>query len=550
MKPPTISAFVPVAPDADWETIRARVIDTLAVTAEPEWTDHNLPEPGVTVAEDAAMGLADLHFRTATRSLAAWPLDSTAWRADAAQHWYGTLDPTRMVEIATALATTMASGQSAVDELEPLIRACDSIGDALTLLGAEPWAAVIAPGLRTAVAVALRERRVRQVAHENSDVIAAAIASERARGGSVAERDARAAKHLALSVPLWPTELVAIVERERRMISVATITSRLEDIARGRFTSATELQELDVTAQDAAIALSAGPLAHTLEPEALETARGHTKVWPPHPVQSLTCEPVTASDYAARARSHPGVNRAWAAPGLIAASGVEPAIGWDGQPVLVTESSRQGAITLVIELDADTARTEHQLRTILTTAIGTEVTNPHPDWRGSSAAEVDESLPRALDVLEPRRMIGDAVGATYLKQFAVTVKAVLVTGPTVDRDATIDATRTRIEAFFTQGRPESRANVDPQGFDGPWPRVDQPSLGWNPGEAIRAAEITQVIASDPRIIGIKGLEIGGTGGWVDSTVGVLAVPLDAVPTLAEAQCLRVEFALRGECSDA
>ncbi|HOB81069.1 MAG TPA: hypothetical protein PKK62_12985, partial [Ornithinibacter sp.] len=61
-----ITLTEPVAPDADWDTVRERIVATLVTEAAPGWTDHNGADPGITLAEAAAFTLADLHHRIAT----------------------------------------------------------------------------------------------------------------------------------------------------------------------------------------------------------------------------------------------------------------------------------------------------------------------------------------------------------------------------------------------------------------------------------------------------------------------------------------------------
>ena len=67
------------------------MVDHLTATATPAWTDHNAADPGITLLEVLAYGLADLHYRTAERHLDGWPLEVRAWDADAGRHWHATL---------------------------------------------------------------------------------------------------------------------------------------------------------------------------------------------------------------------------------------------------------------------------------------------------------------------------------------------------------------------------------------------------------------------------------------------------------------------------
>jgi hypothetical protein len=88
-------------------------------------------------------------------------------------------------------------------------------------------------------------------------------------------------------------------------------------------------------------------------------------------------------------------------------------------------------------------------------------------------------------------------------------------------------------------------------IDGPWPRIDQPSDGWTPGEAIRFTEVVAAIVADPAILGIESLAMKvGAGAFVDSAAGSVPLDPDCIPQLADVQCLRVRFVLSGGCADA
>jgi len=82
-----VAAFRPVAPDTDWEGVRARVMAAVEAAAAATWSDHNAADPGVTLAEAAAFGLADLQYRTDTRDFSSWPLQVRAWEAPDERHW-------------------------------------------------------------------------------------------------------------------------------------------------------------------------------------------------------------------------------------------------------------------------------------------------------------------------------------------------------------------------------------------------------------------------------------------------------------------------------
>lgn len=548
MSVPPIAAVRPSAPDADWEALRSRVMAALAVTAPATWTDHNAVDPGVTLAEATAFGLADLHYRTAERT-SAWPVEVAAWLAADERHWDATLPLGGMAALADTLAAPAPlGGGSTAEVLEPLVRACSSPGDAMSLLAHAPWAGVFdAPEIPVVISL-LRARWVRQMAHELTDLVAAAVDAETSTGGTLVERDERAAAALGFSLPLWPTELAAVVRRERRRRSVEAVTARLDEIiaaTTGPAVAAVRaaLTAQDLTADEVDVAMGASPVPLGVVPEDFEDAGGPSRVWPPHPLQSLTCEPVTALDYARRARAHTQVRRAWAVPNRLVGC------AWDGRPVAAA-TERLGAVTLVVERMAKPSGTPASawlsddafLVDVLRIAIGTEVDLPHPTWRDT------------LDPLDPRRMICDEVGAALLKHCPVTLEGRLVTGVGVDRTATIDGALARVAAHFAAGRPESRpAPVATPLVAGPWPRVDQPADGWTPGEAIRFTEVVQAIVADPTILGVEALAIRvgpHPAPFVPASAGTVGLDPDCVPGLTDVQCLRVRFALEGECGDA
>ena len=535
-----ISAFRPVAPDADWEGLRARIIGALAETAPGTWTDHNAVDPGVTLAEAAAFGLADLHYRTATHA-SMWPMEVTAWLAAGERHWHAALPLGGMAGLADTLAGPAPAGTGTrAQVLEPLVRACAAPDDALSLLARSPWAGEFDAAEAPAVISLLRARWVRQMAHEFTDLVSAAVDAELSTGGSLAERDARAAAALGFALPLWPTELAAVVRRERRRRTAEAVSDHLDEIiaaTTGPAVAAVRagLAARDLTADEVDVAMGASPVPLGGVPEDFEEADGASRLWPPHTLQSLTCEPVTALDYARRARAHNQVGRAWAVPNRLVG------VGWDGRPVTAAEE-RKGAVTLVVERIAGSSPTTAFLRQVLAVAIGSEVIQPHPTWRDT------------LDPLDPRRLICDEVGATLLKQCPVTLKGRLVTGVGVDRAATIAGALARVAAHFATGRPESRPTpVATPLVDGPWERYDQPADGWTPGEAIRFTEVVQAIVADPTILGIEDLAIRvgpNTAPFVPSSAGTVGLAADCVPVPASVQCLRVQFVLQGECTDA
>ncbi|GAA4717833.1 hypothetical protein [Nocardioides conyzicola] len=545
--PAPITPFVPVAPDADWETVRARMADVLTRLVPTAWSDHNAADPGITLAEAAAFGVADLHYRVAERHYDAWPLEVSGWLPDAERHW----DRSFSVETLAAVADALAASATSARVLERRVRASASLGDATALLGSAPWSTVFDADDRAAVVALMRGRLVRQVAHEQAQLVAAVVADQRRLGGTVEVRDARAAAELALDLPLWDDEVRAVVRRERRRLSRDALVARLAEVRAVTAATASGVRDLldaeDLTDDELDVAMAAGTQPPGLLPEQLEDDHGRTTVWPPHPVQALTCEPVTAEDYARRARAHPDVRRAWAVPGRL------EGVAWNGLPTgavpAVEVDEHAAAITLVVEhsepRQLTVPATQEFLRDVLSVAIGPEVRAPFPDWR----------VPADLDELPPRRTICDEVGASLLDTAAVIVQATLVTGIGVDPDALIADVRDRIAAFFLAGRPETRA-PDPTGdVDGPWPRLEQPADGWVPGEPVRFTEVVAAIVGNPDVWGIERLAMlvdtgDVTATFVPQSAGSLPIPPNAVPVLAPGRCLRVRFSLTGRCADA
>ncbi|MPY55731.1 hypothetical protein [Streptomyces spongiae] len=539
-QPAPIVPFVPVEPDADWETVRARVTDGLAATVPDAWSDHNPVDPGVTLAEVAAFGLADLHYRVAERHFDAWPLEVRGWEPDADRSWHATLPRGSLTAIAAALASSRPTSAAV---LEPLIRACPSPSDAGALLSRPPWSAAFGASHRPAVIALMRARLVRQVAQEQAHIVAEAVAAQQGSADPVATRDARAAAELAGTLPLWDEEIVSLVRRERRRLTQEALVARLAEVRAATAATAPAVRAAlagdGLGPAEVRIAMAAGPRPPDTVPEDLEDPRGRTHIWPPHPIQSLTCEPVTAEDYARRARAHPGVRRAWAVPGRL------EGVAWNGLPTgrlaSVAVDPKAPAITLVVEPeDRHPTDRDEFLRAVLRTAVGPEAGTPCPDWRAT------------VNDVAPRRVICDEVGAGLLAEQRVLVKGTLITGIGVDRAALVTEVRARISAYFAAGRPESRVPAAERPVDGPWPRIDQPTEGWIPGAPIRFTEVVEAIVADIAVRGVEDLRMKVEGGpeFVTLAHGSLPLAGNAVPKLADADCLRVRFALVTGCADA
>jgi len=547
-----ISAFVPVAPDADWEAIRGQIAADVAASA-PQWTDHNPSDPGITLAEGIAASLADGHYRVAETMFGAWPLASHGYLDQNERHWHAVLPQgADLGALAEALAALPGDAERAV-------RAAASRPDAVAAIAGGLASAPVA--VRADVVTVLRSRLVRQLALEHADIIGDAVAGADAAGTAattLAERDALATARLALALPLWDEELAALVRRERGMLAGETMTAsapRIVAVATAQ--DATDvvqsLEEHGLTAEQAELSLALSPLPATLLPEDLEREGGATKVWPPHGIQALTCEPVTALDYARRARSHPQVGRAWAMPGRLGG------VAWHGLPVLDPDDlgaadphmawakdPAAAAVTVVVDRvngadgEPDLAADQTFLRAVLAIAVSSEVYSPFPTWRDD------------MDPLDPRRVVCDEVGATLLRRLGVTLRATLIVAVTADSAVLKANVRSAVATFFAQGRPESRTALAAMDVvDGPWPPTPQPALGWNPGEAIRFTEVVERIVSAPDVLGVEDLWLQLDGyAEVPASAGQVVLPKDAIPVLAEHDCLTVNYAKQGGCADA
>ncbi|WP_460849953.1 hypothetical protein, partial [Phytohabitans suffuscus] len=264
-------------------------------------------------------------------------------------------------------------------------------------------------------------------------------------------------------------------------------------------------------------------------PEDWEHDDGATMVWPPAPDQALTCEPVTAADYAQRARAVEGVRRAWAVPAAL------PGIAWHGGPTVVTD--RPGVVTLLVERSGGTGTDAQFLRRVLDGAVG-EVGDPYDLFARTA----------------PRRVLGEEVNAALLRQCPVLLEATLHAAAGADRAALVAACRDRVAAFLAAGRATAVPDTAAPPHDGPWPPAPQPPGGWVPGEAVSISELVQVMAADPAVLGVSGVRLAVDGGppLPATPDGAARVPIPAgsVPVLADGDCLRVRLALGAECGDA
>ena len=543
--PASIMAPVtPDAPDADWATILTRLMGNLTESASSTWSDYNPPDPGVTLAEIAAYGVADLHYRTAERHFDSWPLEVGTYRPDAARHWHLSLPAGQAGAIAGPLKSGLPTSAAI---LEPLIRACRETSEAVALLAQAPWVTAWTSAQRPYVIALMRARLVRAAAQEYADLVASAVDAERASPGPLAARDARAVQSLSVLLPLWESELKALVQRERRRLAQETLVGRLEQVRAAVSAAEAAACRADLVAADldttgapseVDVAMAAARIPFGVLPEQLESGDGRTRVWPPHPIQALTCEPVTSADYARRAREHAKVGRAWAVPGRLAG------VAWNGLPTGTAPSiavdPNAAAITLVVERISGLSQPMGAfLREVLKTAIGTECEVPFPPWQDT------------FNPNDPRRVICDEVGASLLQTVEIVVQGIVITGVGVDPAVTVQRVRQRINDFFVRGRGPQEPTAAPE-VSGPWPLHDQPPGGWLPGDPIRFTEVIEVMVANSSVLGVEQLSMQVKGDATFHTIadGELSIPANAVPTLATFDCLAVRFALAGDCSDA
>lgn len=549
-----IRLTVPQAPDSDWEGIRDRVLAELADDPAQPATDQNLADPGVTVAEVAAFALADIHYRVAQAGFHQWPLTWPGWLPEPDRHWRGSLDQANLSAVAAALADVS-------DELEPRVRDAASRPDAQMLVRDALAGSVDSTHLAVDL---LRSAHVRRHGLERADTIADAVQWADRRGGALAERDARAASLLGPDLPLWPDEIEQLIDRERRRLAIEVATgfaARVRNDTTGtqRLVLTDDMIEAGLSAEEAAAALALPRIPADATPEDQERGDGATMVWPPHPLQALACEPVTAGDYASRARLHPEVTRAWTVAGRlegIAWNGVavRPDDGWPDlpSPLLWPLDVDAPALTVVVEwtrarqaqadgTPVDRKEVESFLREVVADTITDEVTVPFAGLLETSAT------PR------PRRVVCDEVGAALVRYTGVVVNATLVLAPLAGAAAARADAESRVREFFDRGRLESAGQAaDPTRIDGPWPPAAQPVGGWVPGEAIRFSEVIEAIAGVPGVRGVRDVFMRRPDqtALVHSDVGELTLPSGAVPVLAAGGCFTVASSTTEACTNA
>lgn len=479
-----ITVVPPPAPDRDYDALYAAAAARVGKFAAESWSDHNDADPGISLLQVLCWGLADAHYRVAQRALDTWPIPP----APAEPHLANPAVPAAMAE---ALSRTGPDGHPLAWRLIGQVERAESRHEAWQLVidAVAAEGEVIADDVGHACVRLLRRDLLRRAALDSSAVVASAVdeAAVRLGGAPVPDVD-EAATALLLTEPalaeMWPDEVADLVAAERGRRDLTLVAAHTAD-----FRAAADRVGLDgitallvgagVNADRASLAQALCPRPADLPPEHWEDPDGDTKVWPPTADQALRCEPVTADDYATRARAVAGVRRAWAVAGAL------PGLAWHRGPTVVTD--RPGTVTLLVERDPAVLAQltdEALLLTVIDEVLG-EASAP---W----------------SALGHRRVLGDEVGAAIVRHHPVEVAAVLHGVAGSDPQALIGAARQRVATYLHRGRPRGPG---PSGAGrGPWPDRPQPAEGWRPGEPIPVTELVQVLAADPLVIGVTDLQ--------------------------------------------
>ena len=444
-----------VAPDADHATLVQQATARVVADGLDSWTDLNPTDPGITLLEVIAWAYADAHYRTTARGLDDWPLAAMTSTEERPS-------PGELLTLADFLARPEpgGSGVSVATYLAAPPRPA-TVGVArerVTTVARDAHVELTPPMLDTCLRV-VRRPELADVALGSSDLVSAAV--DEATAGlpataTDAERDT-VTIGLLHALPsladLFGDELAALVAREHRrraLPATAALAARL-------------VEQVDDAEHD--------PTTHEWY--------GATTAWPPTPDQALRCEPVTADDYASRARAVAEVARAWTV------AGTHPGIAWHGGPTVLTD--RPGTVTILVErVEPRTSdlTDEAFLRSVLDGVL--EEADDRYAGRGR------------------RRLLGDELGVSLVRHHPVAVSGTLHTPLGVDRADVVARARARVAAYLAGGRPESRTTTAYTGPGrGPWPSRPQPSAGWLPGDAIPVTELVQVLAADPVVLGVS-----------------------------------------------
>ena len=564
----------PEPPDAGFDALRESALRTLQGQAgralgdgapAGAWTDHNAPDPGITLLEALLWALADLHYRTAERDFDAWPaearLPGPAWPGLGAGGWRG-----------AALAPTVADRAAIARVLEhdpygvrDVVAAAPSrpgaIGGLVSAYGASyELSAAAAEGLVRL----LREPLLLVAAFDRWGAIDAAFEAE----GSAARGEIEAA---VADLALWPGEIDALLEWARGRRFASFLRESADELRTAKTPPAAPPPGLAPAHMDLALSLNPGAPVSAEHWEAPGTATapgGQTRLWPPHPIQARTCEPVIGADYQRLARSVEGVSRAWVLPGVAAG------IDWKGQPTAAIPD-RAGSLTLLLEakpdeeLEAEADRLAF-LRRALASALELPVSN---FGQGFPLAVRFADLRKQVDDLGPRRLLGDEIGAALLGTCPVVVRGELIVEPSASAPLAVEEAERLLEGYlsarkrapFLPAPPQPRPLQCPEAIEGPWPTaqpaiemlldawvpeagdpltVDEPG-GWAPGDPVRVSEIAQLLHYVPGVVGVQDLaaRLDDGGGWTGEE---LAIDPYCIPALAR-HCLCVRVLPREEC---
>ena len=503
----------PEPPDSDFarllEVALGAVREQVDLVSPQAWTDHNVHDPGITILEAVLWVLADAHYRSGERSFDGWAAEARSWRPAPTARGRG-----NRVEAARILREHGAEARKIVAESGSRAAAAERLR---LELSSNPAAHT---GAARAVVAQVREPLL---------CVPPSTTRTRSRGRRRGPRPSiqpwpgldRLASGPRSSPTCSPTSAAAVsfpCVNERGDELRAAAASTLDPVgAVGRTSLSTPAR--------AEIAAAAHPCPR-VGPRFWED-EGRTELWPPHPLQARTCEPVTGEDYRRLASAAPGVRRAWVVPGT--AIGIR----WNGDQQTQAAPERQGALTVLVERDPD-AKPKADLmflRACLGSALGAHGEQSEVDLWVSTGDPDPLDFREHRGWLSPRRLLGDEVGAALVGRCGVVVKGVLAIEATTSSRAVLDEAQRLLTAFISPARvhplesepPPPAPHRCPDELEGPWPRppgdlatpwpgAPPQAGGWQPGEPVRASEVVQVLETIPEVLGVDGLELQSADG--------------------------------------
>jgi hypothetical protein len=501
----SVSLPAPDAPDRDFDGLVARALTAIQYTqgTAGAWTDHNTHDPGITLLEAALWALADLHYRTAARSFGGWNAEVRDWRGPGL--------PTADLERKLLLA------RAALDHADAVETAVAASGDDDATARAKVGAALTDEGLVDAEVVALVTRERRRL--------------------------------LARFLADHPDEIRELIADSNAGAVLADLQAKLV---------------LDVA--DAPLALAVEP-APPAEPELWEDAWGRTTLWPPHPIQTRSCDPVTTRDYLRLASAQDEVKRAWIVPGL--AVGVR----YDGTPQTVELPLRRGALTILVEpVDKDAtyrdaagglnAAGKTFLAGVLEGVTGVAPADEPAISYGNKNIEPADGAPTGPP-WRSRRLLGDELGAALICRRSIVVGGTLEIAPTADQAGVLLRADAALAGFLSAEKtglddppPPPPQSVFPEAIDGPWPNAvharaamsGAPATGWEPGESVRVSEVVELLQALDGVIGVDGLTIAVAAALPVWHHDLLAMGTYCIPAY-EHHCLCVRIVDARSCDD-